>query len=144
MMTDSTTRDAVGAPAPGAVGHRYLLAFGVFASPLAWALALYALFALASHNCFPGVSPLPIGAWSGAWLLWLIALAALAVCIVAGLLSYRSWQDTYRLNASADAPVEFGKGRARFFAVWGALTSLLFVIVMLASLFPLFVVPICG
>jgi heme/copper-type cytochrome/quinol oxidase subunit 2 len=143
-MMDSAQRMEVGEPAPGAHGHPILLAFGVIASPVAWVLALYALFAIASHNCFPGATPRPTELWDADWLLGAIAGGALVVCVVAGLVSYCSWRMTYEENPSASATIQFGEGRTRFLAIWGALTSLLFGILMVVSLIPLFVVPTCG
>jgi hypothetical protein len=144
MMINAASRMEVGDPAPGARGHLVLLGFGVIASPIAWALALYTLYAVGSRDCFPGTSPRATGQWNADWILLAIACGALLICIVAGLISVRSWRVSYRENPSADALIQFGEGRTRFIAVWGAITSLLFGILMVASLIPLFVVPLCG
>jgi hypothetical protein len=143
-MMDSAHKMEVGEPVPGAHGHPILLAFGVIASPVAWGLALFALFAIASHNCFPGAAPRPTELWDADWMLGVIAGGALVICAVAGLISYWSWRMTYKENPSASAMIQFGEGRTRFVAIWGALTSLLFGILMVVSLIPLFVVPTCG
>jgi hypothetical protein len=140
---DSTSRIEVGDPAPGAEGHSAWLAFGVLASPVAWALALFALYAIASHNCFPGSAPRAAGLWNAGSVLGAIAGGALLVCIISGLVSAWAWRRSYAENPQASALIQFGEGRTRFLAVWGALTSLLFAILMAVSLVPLFVVPSC-
>ncbi len=134
----------VGDPAPGSSGHSGWLAFGVVASPVAWLLALFALYAIASYNCFSGRAPDPNGLWNTHWMLAGIAGGALFVCAVAGVFSVWAWRRSYAENPQARTLIQFGEGRTRFLAVWGALTSLLFAILMVVSLVPLFVVPSCG
>ena len=121
-----------------------VIASGILAGPIAWSLALFSLYAIASHNCFPGSAPRAAALWNAGWVLAAIAGAALVVCIVAGLLSYRSWRDTYGERCDWSPLIQFGEGRSRFLAMWGALTSLLFAILMVISLVALFVVPSCG
>lgn len=134
----------VGRPVPGPTVGLGALIFGVVAAPLAWWLALSSLFAVASHTCFPGTTPLVAPLWNSLWVLALIAAIALLVCAVAGLVSYRSWRVTYGDRRGSERLVNFAAGRSRFLAMWGALTSLLFAILMLVSLIPLVVVPLCG
>jgi len=143
-MMNTASKMEVGEPAPGAHGHTVLLAFGVIASPVAWGLALYTLYAIASQNCFPGATPRATELWNADWILGVIASAAFVVCLVAGLVSYWSWRVSYRENPRAESPIQFGEGRTRFLATWGALTSLLFGILMVLCAIPLFVVPTCG
>jgi hypothetical protein len=88
--------------------------------------------------------PLVTPSSNSLWVLAVIAIAALVVCVVAGLLSYRSWRETYGNQRGPERLVHFGEGRSRFLAVWGALTSLLFAILMIVCLIPLVVVPLCG
>lgn len=121
-----------------------LLGFGVLAAPIAWGLALVSLYAIATHNCFPGEAPLQMPLWNVEWLLATIACVALLICIGAGALSYWSWRDSYHGNPAATSLVLFGEGRTRFLSIWGALTSLLFAILMVISLVGLFMVPSCG
>ena len=135
----------VGEPAPGADGHTVLLAFGVIASPVAWGLALYTLYAIASQNCFPGATPRATELWNADWILGAIASGAFVVCLVAGLVSVLVLAgELPRKSAGAQSPIQFGEGRTRFLATWGTLTSLLFGILMVLCAIPLFVVPTCG
>jgi hypothetical protein len=120
------------------------IAYGILAGPIAWSLALFRLYAIASHNCFPGSAPRATALWNAKLVLAAIAGAALVVCIVAGLLSCRSWRDTYGERFDWSPLIQFGEGRSRFLATCGALTSLLFAILMIISLVALFVVPSCG
>ena len=134
----------VGSPVPRPRVSLAAIAFGILAGPTAWGLALLSLYAIASHNCFSGDMPREIALWNNEWLLAAIAGAALAVCIVAGLVSYRFWRDTYGERFDWARLIQFGEGRSRFLAMWGALTSLLFAILMVVSLVSLVVVPSCG
>ncbi len=134
----------VGRPVPGPRVGLAAIAFGILAGPIAWGLALLCLYAIASHNCFSGATPRDTALWDNQWLLATIAGAALVVCIVAGLVSYRSWRDTYGERFDWARLIQFGEGRSRFLATWGALTSLLFAILMVVSLVSLVVVPSCG
>lgn len=143
MMAAAAKRE-VGRPVPGPTVGLGALIFGVVAAPVAWWLALSSLFAVASHACFPGSVPLVAPAWNPLWVLAAIAVIALVVCALAGLVSYRSWRVTYGHGRGGEGLVHFGEGRTRFLAMWGALTSLLFAILMIVSLIPLVVVPLCG
>jgi hypothetical protein len=134
----------VGRPVPGPTVGLGALIFGVVAAPVAWWLALSSLFAIASHTCFPGTMPLATPSWNSLWVLAAIAITALVICAVAGLVSYRSWRETYGYQRGPERLVHFGEGRSRFLAMWGALTSLLFAILMIVCLIPLVVVPLCG
>jgi hypothetical protein len=110
---------------------------------VAWWLALSSLYAVASNTCFPGTVPLATPSRNSLWVLAAIAIAALVICAIAGLVSYRSWRETYGYR-DGERLVQFGEGCSRFLAMWGALTSLLFAILMIVSLIPLVVVPLCG
>ena len=88
--------------------------------------------------------PLATPSWNSLWVLAAIAITGLVVCTVAGLVSYRSWRETYGPRHGPERLVDFGEGRSRFLAMWGALTSLLFAILMIVCLIPLVVVPLCG
>src|SRR5262249_1308185 len=102
------------------------------------------LYAIASHSCFPGSEPRATAPWDAGWILPTIAIAALAVCAIAGIVSYLSWRETHGYPTDSERFVQFGGGRSRFLAMWGALTSLLFAFLMIVSLIPLMVIPPCG
>jgi hypothetical protein len=143
-MMAATSKMEVGRPVPGPHVPLAAVAFGILAGPIAWWLALFSLYAIASHNCFPGGTPRQAPLWHDELVLATIAGAALVVCVIAGLVSYRSWRETYGERIGVAPLVQFGEGRSRFLAMWGALTSLLFAILMIVSLIPLVVVPLCG
>jgi hypothetical protein len=143
-MMAAASKMEVGRPVPGPHVPLAAIAFGILAGPIAWWLALFCLYAIASHNCFPGGSPIEAPLWHYKWTLAAIGCAALVVCIVGGLVSYRSWRKTYGERFGMARLVQFGEGRSRFLSMWGALTSLLFAILMVVSLVALFVVPSCG
>ncbi|MGH6749257.1 MAG: hypothetical protein ACRECI_08055 [Methyloceanibacter sp.] len=143
-MIGTWAKMEVGRPVPGRRVGLGTLVFGVLAAPIAWWLALFSLYAIASHNCFPGGSPRATALWNAQWVLAAIGVAALVICVIAGLVSYRSWRETYGDLVDRDRLVQFGEGRSRFLAMWGALTGLLFAILMVVSLIPLVVIPLCA
>jgi hypothetical protein len=120
----------------------FTLAFAILAGPLAWGLALYSLYAVASHTCYPGSTPRASALWHAGGILWGIAAVAFALCVIAALVSYRSWRAS--AGGGSERPYSVVEGRTRFLAMWGTLTGTLFAILMLVSLFPLLVMPLCG
>jgi len=100
-----------------------LLAFGIFAPPLAWALRLFTSYALVSHSCSsPSMSA------STASLL-LIDLVAACVAATGGYVSFELWRVT-RHESGGDAQhlMDVGEGRTRFLALCGVLSSGLFLV----------------
>jgi hypothetical protein len=118
------------------------LAFGVAAAPLAWNIELLVGTALTGHQCYPGYLPLASPTWSGTWwLLLALSLAAIALGIGGGLVSWRSW---VRTRDEHPSPAHSGEGRNRFLALCGMLVSGLFMVVLLFTLAVVLMVPICS
>jgi hypothetical protein len=129
-------------PPPRQVGKASLL-MGLLAPPVAWGLHLLLNYGLSSHFCFPGLtlrSPAGLG-----WL-WPVVIAidliAIAVCVLAALLSWRNWREAPRI-LPVNAEIETGEGRSRFLALWGMLTSALLAAAIIFDFVGLWVLPLC-
>lgn len=156
-----------GHPAPqrGQVGLGTLL-FGIFGAPAAWSVQSLVNFSLASHACYPEMTPYASPTWNGLWPILLgMTLLAIVVGVSAGVVSYRVWQRTRGEGngggdaraeggqrssapsgggADARAALEIGEGRTRFMAMAGMLTSISFVFASVVHGIALFMVPPCG
>ncbi|MGZ5849559.1 MAG: hypothetical protein ACXWJN_03090 [Methyloceanibacter sp.] len=123
------------------------LAFALAAAPLAWGAQLVIGYGVASHVCFAGSAPRAVPpSWLGAVLLLLVVeLIAFVIAAVGAAVAYRLWHAT-RTEDSGDTHemVEAGRGRTRFLALWGLMTSLGFAGAVVFSLVGLFEVPLCG
>lgn len=136
----------IGHPAPdrGRVG-RWMLAFALFAGPLAWSLQIAAGAVLGSFACPTGDGPARPGGidWAQAAMV-AVNLAALAVA-VAGLLAARlclgrtgrSETETFR------GVLDAGEGRSRFLSVWGLFSGALFVFAIAFNTVSVFWVGLC-
>jgi hypothetical protein len=118
------------------------------AAPFAWAAQLVINYALASHACFPGGSPLRSVAsgWGAVWsVLFLIELLTLAIALAGAAAAHRSWRATREeSHGDTEDMMEAGHGRTRFLSLWGLMTSLGFSVAIGFSLIGLFAVPLCG
>jgi hypothetical protein len=122
------------------------LAFALAAAPLAWGAQLVIGYGVASHVCFAESAPRAASlSWAGAVPLLVVELIAIVVATVSAAVAYRLWRAT-REEASGGtrAMVEAGRGRTRFLALWGLMTSLGFLGAIVFSLIGLLVVPLCG
>jgi hypothetical protein len=141
--------EAIGHPAPHRDRARLaLLAFGLMAAPLAWGAQLVINYALASHACFPGGSPLQSVAsgWGAVWsALLIVELVTLAIALAGAAAAHRSWRATREeSHGDTEHMMESGGGRTRFLSFWGLMTSLGFSVAIGFSLIGLFAVPLCG
>jgi hypothetical protein len=132
-------------PAP----HRHqvpLLVLGaaLFAAPTIWGLRLVLNYALASYFCFPGsVRYDAIPGWTWPTLLGVDVLA-IAVAVIAAVVSWRNWQRT-REEAAAGGPlIEIGEGRTRFLSLWGLMVGIGFAVAGVFDLLALWIVPVCA
>jgi hypothetical protein len=126
--------DAAG-PAPEARERGFLrLLFGASAAPLAWLGQVMLAYAVTAYVCYPGDHPVGLSS-GGPLFAVLIAsdLAALAVCMSAGWVSWKRWE---RLTSS--------QGRNRFLALWGVMSSLWFLAAILFNVLASLMVPLCG
>lgn len=134
-------------PAP----HRHrvefwVLLFGAAASPLMWMGHLWLSYGLSSRTCFPadmadaGVS---VGGLRGALLVF--DAGAIVVSLIALVVSYRSWRATRaEAHGRIEHAVEIGEGRTRFLAIWGMISSLMFLGAILFAAIASIMVPLCG
>jgi len=136
-------------PHPSPHRHRVLrwaMWFGLLGAPIAWSLQELVNVSLAGHACYPHDVPLALPLWphlSGisAW----VEAAAIAVCIAAGLVAFSNWRRT-RDEKPGDAHqlLGSGDGRARFMAMAGIMTSVLFLIGTALAALNLTAVSPCG
>jgi hypothetical protein len=113
--------------------------FGLFGAPAAWSVQTLVNVPLASHGCFPRLSPLATPVVGVRGIAFAVSLAVLVVCVAALATSWRSWRGTSheqqeRTGAAegkgqAQALLETGEGRTRFMAFAGVLTSATFLVV---------------
>ena len=74
-----------------------------------------------------------------------ISILCLVVGVAAPLLALRSWRRTRdEQPGSAHHLLSSGNGRTRFLAVCGLLSSVLFLIALVAASATLFLLPLCG
>jgi hypothetical protein len=156
MATGSATHNtsAAGHPAPARTNVSLAaLWFGLFGAPVAWSAQTLVNLPVAAHGCFPRLVPLdtPVTAVRG--IAFVVSLLALAVCVAATAVSFRSWARTRHehheaagkgsRHTPANALMETGEGRTRFMAAAGVLTSLTFLIVSLVHAAAVFLVLPC-
>jgi hypothetical protein len=124
------------------------LAFALAAAPAGWAIQLVVGYGLTSHVCFSGSAPDVSSSFAGGdaiALLLVVELIAFLVAVSGAVIAWRLWRATRQeVGGNAEEMVEAGKGRTRFLALWGVLTSLGFLGAIVFSLIGLIVVPLCG
>jgi hypothetical protein len=132
------------APQRSAVGRRSL-AFALLGAPTAWALQLTLGYGLAAHACFPGDLPLAAPVWTPVEpVLAAISAAAFLLGLAAGWTALRNWRKVrHERPGSHRHLLEAGEGRTRFLAMWGLLTSLMFLLALLFTAFNLLLIPLC-
>jgi hypothetical protein len=134
-------------PAP----HRYraefwVLLFGAAAAPLVWMGHLWLSYGLSSRTCFP--ADMANAGVSGAGLrdaLLVLDAGAIVVSLIALAVSYRSWRATRtEARGHVEHAVEVGEGRTRFLAIWGMISSLMFLVAVVFAAIASIMVPLCG
>lgn len=103
---------------------------GVLAGPVAWAVQLVAVYAMAAWRCDGGP----------AWPLHLGSLACLVVAAGGATLAWRDWR---AVGGWPGASEEVAVGRTRLMSVVGVMTGSLFVLVIFAQWLAVIVLP-CG
>ena len=138
----STPGDA--AAPPRAARSRWLW-FALFGGPAAWSVQLLVNYPLAAHSCYPGSVPLTTPTFGGLWTaLVAVNVLMLLTTLAAGTTAIVIWRRARDRTASSHDPVlEDAGGRVRFMAYSGMLVSGLFLLAVLMSAFPLFIVPMC-
>ena len=133
----------------------WTLWFGFLGAPLGWTVQSLANTALASHGCYPQLYPLhsPItGGLRG--ILFAVSVVAIAIGAAALAMSWSTWRRTRgehqeksgnssRQHGHGTAALETGEGRTRFMALSGVLTSVVFLLVILAHTVVVFTVLPC-
>ena len=165
-MAATVSRRDVAAPAPSSSGAGHpapqrgrtslaALWFGLAGAPAAWSVQTLVNLPVASHSCFPRLYPLwtpAVGSTRG--IVLGVSLAALATCVAAALVAWRSWGRTReeqqegsgkgREHREGAALLETGEGRTRFMALAGVMTSVVFLLVSAAHAATLLFVSPCG
>jgi len=129
--------------------------FGLYGGPLAWTVQTLVNLPVAAHGCFPRLEPLSSPTIGGLRAVVVgVSIVALAVCVAATAVAFRSWARTReehqssagsaRAHAPANALAETGEGRTRFMALAGLLTSATFLVVSLVHLASIFLVSPCA
>jgi len=142
MSDETLVLTHLGHPAP----HRHrvgllALGFGIVGAPLAWNIELLVGVALSGHECYPRYLPLSVPLWNGTWsALLVISIIAIALGIVAGLVSWRSWS---RTRDESPKEAHSGDGRTRFMAMCGLLSSGLFLVALAFTIAVVLLVPLC-
>jgi hypothetical protein len=107
-----------------------LLWAGLLAGPVAWAVQLQAVYALAAWACDGGPA-------------WPLHLASLACLLAAGGGAALSWRDWKAVGGWPGASEAAAVGRTRLLTVLGMMTGVLFALVILAQWIAVIVLP-CG
>lgn len=117
----------------------------ILAAPLAWSLQLLVIVPIAAHACYPARVPLAVPIWSNlASVAGVIALVAVAICLVSAGVAWRNWSLTHgEKPGGAHHLMEGGDGRTRFMAMVGLLCSGLFLVAVLISIGMLLTVSPC-
>ena len=142
------------APARGQVPLSALW-FGFAGAPAAWSVQTLVNLSLSAHSCFPRLTPLASPTTGGLrGIEFGVSLAALAVCIAATSVAWRTWWRTRdehqqgtgrgREHQPGAALLETGEGRTRFMALAGVLASVMFLAVTAANAAAIFLVSPCG
>jgi hypothetical protein len=129
--------------------------FGFLAGPLGWTVQTLVDSAVASHGCFPRLSPVStptVGGLRG--IVFGVSLAAIALCVAGAAVAWRDWTRTRaehhggsgkaKEHAQPTALLETGEGRTRFMALAGVLVSLTFLIVTIGHTAAVFLVSPCS
>jgi len=151
---DAPRSDGHPAPERGRV-PLWMLWFGFVGAPAAWTVQTLVNTPLAAHSCYPRLTPLGTPTTGGLrGIAFVVSLAALAVCVAATVVAWRTWWRTReehqqgtgrgRQHQPSAALLETGEGRTRFMALAGVLTSVTFLVVSAMNTAAIFLVSPCG
>jgi hypothetical protein len=126
--------------------HSRWIWFAIFGAPAAWSIQILVNYPIAAHFCYPGRAPLSKSDVGGVWaVLIAVNVLMLLVALAAGATGISRWRTARARDAGPHDPVlESGTGIVRFMAYSGILVSGLFVIAIIMSALPLFIVPVCS
>jgi hypothetical protein len=121
--------------------------YSLFAAPIVWAGDLMGNYALVSHACYPGDTPL-VAATAGFGWVWGFALAANLVTLMliasAALVAWRNWRVTGPPQGHHHHLVERGEGRGRYLSICAMGFALFFFAVTVTMTVALFFFPLCS
>lgn len=143
--TPMSTADSQSAH-PRQTTHSRWLWFALFGGPAAWSIQLLVNYPLAAHFCYPRNVPLSAPTFGGLWTtLIVVNVLMLFTTLAAGAAAIVIWRSARDGAAAPHDPVlESGTGRVRYMAYAAMLFSGLFLIAILMSAMPLFIVPVCS
>lgn len=137
------------APSSHPAPHRHLLSFwtllfGAAAAPLFWLGQMMLGFLVTADACFGGDRPTAAASSPLRTVLFAFDGAAIAAALAAGVVAYASWR-TLRgeKQGGHQTALETGEGRARFLALWGILSSAIFLAAIIFSTIATMGVPLC-
>lgn len=121
--------------------------YALFAAPIVWAGDLMVDFALVSHACYPGDTPLAAPTAGFGWV-WPFVLAgglvALLLIASGGLVGLRNWRVTGPPLGHHHHLMEKGEGRTRYLSICSMGFALLFFALTVTMTVALFFLPLCS
>lgn len=122
----------------------WTLLFGAAAAPFFWLGQMIFGFLVTSGACFGGEHPTRASASPLHAALFAFDGIAIVAAMTGGIVAYASWQ-TLRREKQVDhkTALETGEGRARFLALWGVLSSAIFLAAILFTAIATVGVPLC-
>ena len=144
-----TPREEIQHPAPYRQRAGLLwLWLGVILAPAFWFALEWLNYGFSSYTCYPGDTPLDVVPTGWNWFrsgMYVFDAVAILVAIAAGYLSWRCWVETRgEKPGGAEAALELGEGRTRFFALWGLMYSGAFLVAIIFETIASIMVPLCG
>jgi hypothetical protein len=124
----------------------WLLLFATAGVPLFWFAQFLIGSAVAGTVCFSDLIPIIENEPNG-WLRWLMVVldaAALLASILGFVVSLNAWRGAKAAGIDARPPLDVVVSRTRFLAVWGMLTSAMFLGAIVFAAIADLVVPLCG
>jgi hypothetical protein len=145
-MSENPSITGSGHPAPQRARAPYVaLAFGLFAPPIGWVLRLLVNYSIAGQYCagaaFTAAAP---GSDDTLSMIFFVDLIAVVLAIAGGYIAFELWERTRQeTEGGAHHLVQSGKGRTRFLAMCGMLTSILFGLAVIFDVIGVMVGPPC-
>ncbi len=137
------------APSSHPAPHRHLvsfwtLLFGAAAAPLFWLGQLMLGFLVTADACFGGDHPTTAAPAPLHTVLFAFDGIAAAAAVAGGIVAYASWRALrVEKQGGHETALETGAGRARFLALWGILSSAIFLAAIVFTTIATMGVPLC-
>ena len=118
--------------------------FGMVGAAIAWALHFYLIWAVTEMGCRLGVGRSDIAGVSVIdALVLLMTLVGGAVIVAAGLTAYRNWRAVSGGTLDDNEVQGRSAGRASFMSILGMAFAVIFMVVVIYTTVPVFVLPTC-